>query len=115
MADYADAKHRPHGIHTGEEPRFKLTRGPESIHVSLDSWGPQDNLFPAMYDALQANWGDHPSRTVFNSCGFDAPYVDLVKHDTSWEHRTGWCKLSKDEQAYVLACFAGQTLPQVLG
>lgn len=67
-----------------------------------------------MYDALQANWGEHPSRTVFNSCNEHLPYEDLVKHDNSWEHKTGWCKLGKDEQAYVLACFAGKTLPQVL-
>lgn len=59
-----DGGHRPHGTHFGESPQFKITTGPESLNVTLDTWGPQYNVFPALYDMLQANWGDHPSRTV---------------------------------------------------
>ncbi len=102
-----DAKHRPHAVHTGEKPTNPITEGPESLHVTLDRWGPKDNLFTSMYDALQANWGDSPSRTVDRStCDGSCQ---------NWEqHRTGWCSLTPDERVYVESCFAGKTLQQVL-
>lgn len=109
MPDYADAEHRPHAIHTGEEPRIGIDRGPTGLKVTLDTWGPQDNLFPAMYDALQSNWGDTPSRTV------DAGYVQMGDaYSGAGAMRTGWTKLRTEERAYVEACFAGRTLPQIL-
>lgn len=102
-----DAGHRPHGIHTGEPVnRNNITEGPESIRVTLDTWGPSENVFPAIYDALQANWGDAPSRTVARECSCYNQYV--------WEHVTGACRLFEGEFAYVESCFAGQTLQQVL-
>jgi len=107
--DYADAGHRPHAVHTGEEPRTPIHRGPYALSVTLDAWGPQENIFTTIYDALQANWGDAPSRTIDRSC--------LVREDVmfhEWEHKTGWCRLSLGERAYVLSCFAGRTLPQIL-
>jgi thymidylate synthase ThyX len=107
MADYADAKHRPHAIHTGEEPQNPITYGPESLYVTLDRWGPVENLFTSMYDALQANWGESPSRTV------DRTYHRSVG-DEQWEYETGWCALDKNERDYVESCFAGKTLQQVL-
>jgi len=106
---YEDAKHRPHAIHTGEEPRNPITNGPESLSVTLDRWGPVESLFTSMYDALQANWGEQPSRTVdaVCMCADDRHYDD-------WPHQTGWCRLTSDQKSYVEACFAGKTLQQVL-
>jgi thymidylate synthase ThyX len=108
MPDYADAKHRPHAVHTGEAPDNPITYGPQSLQVTLDRWGPVDNLFTSMYDALQANWGEHPSRTVDR-----VPY-DIISDTSRWEYRTGWLMLEDHERAYVESCFAGKTLQQVL-
>ena len=105
---YEDAKHRPHAIHTGEEPNNPITTGPESLRVTLDRWGPVENLFTSMYDALQANWGEHPSRTV------DRRPITPGQDTSTWEFKTGWTRLYPDEQAYVESCFAGKTLQQVL-
>jgi thymidylate synthase ThyX len=117
---YEDAKHRPHAIHTGEEPRNPITNGPESLRVTLDRWGPVDNLFTSMYDALQANWGDEPSRTVSRNETVGAP-DDRVPEITggiggaqNYFQRTGWSRLYEHERDYVESCFAGKTLQQVL-
>lgn len=118
---FEDAKHRPHAIHTGEEPRNPITYGPESLSVTLDRWGPVDNLFTSMYDALQANWGESPSRTVDrvshpgdygNEFTFNSP-DDRVSNSVIAE-LTGWTRLENNERDYVEACFAGKTLQQVL-
>ena len=121
---YEDAKHRPHAIHTGEEPINPITTGPESLRVTLDRWGPVDNLFTSMYDALQANWGEHPSRTVDRTAYGESPKGwnppdDRVPSSGGRQlsdiyTRTGWHVLSNDERAYVESCFAGKTLQQVL-
>jgi len=86
----------------------------------LDTWGPQQNLFPAIYDALQSNWGDFPSRTVMRPCPV-LPEPDAMSamdyassHYWSSEHQTGACLLRPGEWKYVESCFAGQTLQQVL-
>jgi hypothetical protein len=110
MADFADAKHRPHAIHTGEEPQNNITYGPESLVVTLDRWGPKENLFTSMYDALQANWGEHPSRTV----GSIPRYKDDDRVGPKDNMVTGWACLAKDQRDYVESCFAGKTLQQVL-
>ena len=52
--NYADAGHRPHARHDGEFPQNPIQEAPYHLAVTLDSWGPVDNLFPAIYDALQA-------------------------------------------------------------
>jgi len=89
MAKPTDIGHRPHAVHTGERPTTPIDRGPYGITVTLDTWGPKDFERP-MYDALQANWGESPSRIVNEAT--DNPEAD----------------------AYLDRCFAGQTLPQVL-
>lgn len=117
MPDYADAGHRPHAVHTGETPTTSIDRGPYALKVTLDTWGPQDNLFPTIYDALQANWGEAPSRVVDAECGqigLIPPGKERADHYLGWKHRTGWCKLTDHERAYVESCFAGRTLPQIL-
>lgn len=109
---YSDGGHRPHADFKGEWPVANpITRGPQSLRVTLDTWGPQDNIFPAMYDALQSNWGNAPSRTVDRMCRLGAHHGP---EDNDWEHRTGWCRLTEGEQDYVKKCFAGQTLQQIL-
>ncbi len=69
-----------------------------------------------MWDALQANWGETPARSVVQPC--TAPnaltHLELVEHVNGWEHKTGWCRLLPDQKAYVESCFAGRTLPQML-
>lgn len=109
--DYTDAGHRPHARHTGETPQNTVVHAPQHLTVTLDSWGPTDNLFPAMYDALQANWGDKPSRAVRQGYRPDRndawPDVDLPDI-------TGWNKLTDAQRAYIEACFAKKTLQQVL-
>lgn len=112
MPDYADAKHRPHGIHTGEVPNFRMTHGPESLSVNLDAWGPSNDWATTMYDALQSNWGDEPSRARLRSSPLHPQFDAGNLND--WQNRSGWNRLSEDEQAYVEACFAGKTLSQVL-
>ena len=85
--------------------------------MSLDSWTQHEELFPAIYDALQANWGESPSRSVGRRCVATdslAPGREWLDHTMGWEHRNGWCKLYDHERAYVEACFAGKTLQQVL-
>jgi len=110
VADFADKGHRPHGIHTGEEPENPISYGPEAIRVTLDTWGPENNLFPALFDALQSNWGDEPSRTV------QMGVINSVAEDPDFHmlHRTGWNCLTDEQRAYVESCFAGKTLQQVL-
>lgn len=110
---YEDAKHRPHAIHTGEEPRNPITQGPESLSVTLDRWGPVTNLFTSMYDALQANWGESPSRTV-DRVAEKYPSKDDRVDDEQMSEQTGWAMLNDHERDYVEACFAGKTLQQVL-
>lgn len=104
---YKDAGHRPHAYHTGEKPRNPITRGPEGIRVELTTWGPTENIFLVIYDALQANWGDSPSRTVDRLCDSECTGSVMA-------HETGWCLLTKGERAYVESAFAGRTLPQIL-
>jgi len=62
-----------------------------------------------MYDALQANWGEQPSRTVDAECKCADD-----RHYDDWPHLTGWCQLTSDQKFYVESCFAGKTLQQVL-
>jgi thymidylate synthase ThyX len=92
MPDYADVGHRPHAVHAGETPEFKITHGPESIDVTLDTWGPQEFMGP-MLDYLQSNWGEDPS-DIGRSHAPDDPW--LMHHQ------------------YLDACFGGRTLQQVL-
>lgn len=115
MVEYADAKHRPFAIHTGEEPTTDITRGPAALKVTLDNWPQQErNMFPAMYDALQSNWGEHPSRSIEQACLVEGTLSEMEAHRESWEHQTGWCRLTPDQKYYVESCFAGKTLQQVL-
>ena len=90
MSDYADAGHRPHGIHKGEEPDISISYAPDDIKVTLDTWGPKENIFSTLYNQLQSNWGDHPSRVADDQ------------------------DLSTEQIKYVEACFAGKTLQQAL-
>jgi len=108
--NYADAGHRNHAIHKGEEPTTLIARGPAALRVTLDHWGPKDDLFSSIYDALVANWGEHPSRTV------DRQPVEKAdaRVPGAMNMRTGWAKLNDTERGYVEACFAGRTLQQVL-
>jgi len=108
---YEDAKHRPHAIHTGEKPTNPIDMAPDSLRVTLDRWGPVDNLFTSMYDALQANWGEHPSRSV-NRTTVVGLADDRVKENGLYD--TGWAYLHDYERDYVESCFAGKTLQQVL-
>jgi thymidylate synthase ThyX len=123
---FADAKHRPHGVHTGEIPKFDIDIGPAALSVELDTWGPRENLFPAMYDALQSNWGDAPSRTVHSEVIHDmegnavgtswnpnGPRIDAWLLP-DWAIETGWWRLNRDQRAYVVSCFGGKTLQQIL-
>lgn len=100
-----DSGHRPHGTHFHQEPHFNITHGPESLSVTLDTWGPQHNVFPALYDMLQANWGDAPSRTTEHH---------LHGSMTRLDHLTGWNKLTPGQRDYVRKAFAGGTLSQAL-
>jgi len=105
-----DAGHRPHANHRFTPvQRDNITEGPESLSVTLDAWGPRESVFTTIFDALQANWGDDPSRTAEQECkcADDRHYED-------WPHQTGWCQLTENQQRYVESCFAGQTLQQVL-
>lgn len=111
--DYQDAGHRPHARHTGETPRNEIKEAPYHLSVTLDTWGPVDNLFPAMYDALQANWGDEPSRMV-EADDSDAPVELWPQTLFDMQRKTGWTSLSKNQRAYVESCFARRTLQQVL-
>ena len=109
MPEYADKGHRPHAVHTGEKPRNPITRGPESITVTLDTWGPREDWFTTMYDALQSNWGESPSRSGEQDCRCADD-----RHYDDWPHVMGWCRLTEEQKAYVESCFAGKTLPQIL-
>lgn len=113
--NYQDAGHRPHARHTGEEPVNKIVEAPYHLQVTLDTWGPENNLFPALYDALQANWGDVPSREVdcFPPLGHQHEY-DPGRLDPVWANRTGWSVLTPEQRNYVDSCFARKTLQQVL-
>ena len=110
---FQDSGHRPHARHTGQTPKNDIVDAPYHLKVTLDTWGPADNLFPTIYDSLQANWGERPSRTVEND--------DQDNTGEIWPHRvdhlqrrTGWLSLTDGQRAYVDSCFAGKTLPQIL-
>lgn len=110
--NYQDAGHRPHARHTGETPRNEIKEAPYHLSVTLDTWGPAYNLFPSLYDALQSNWGDAPSRTVEND---DQDDGEIWPHRVDWmQRKTGWLSLSKRQREYIDACFARKTLQQVL-
>lgn len=108
---FADAGHRPHGTHFNEEPENRIQRGPKGITVTLDTWGPQENLFPTLYDMLQSNWGDAPSRAPRDCRPIEGVAVGEIAR-WSDKDRTGWAGLLPDQQAYVESLFAGRTLPQ---
>lgn len=108
--NYADAGHRPHARHTGEAPKNEIKEAPYHLSVTLDTWGPVNNLFPSLYDALQSNWGDEPSRAV----DYDGELFTMTEVNFELMRRTGWDKLSASERAYVESCFARKTLQQVL-
>ena len=95
---YADAGHRPHAIHTGEKPENPITYGPESIRVELDTWGPQQDCFPALYDMLVSNWGDEPSRTIHNH---EHMTLDPSNEYEAIDEDTGWYKLTPQQRTYV--------------
>lgn len=110
MADYADAKHRPHATHFGDRPKTGIDEGPEGLSVELTAWGPQRQLFTSMYDFMQANWGDEPSRTSQR----EATFLADERVPEPMATLTGWTRLDENERAYVVSAFAGKTLPQVL-
>lgn len=112
--NYQDAGHRPHARHTGETPRNEIVEAPYHLDVELDTWGPVDNLFPSIYDALQANWGDMPSRTVDASPNEGEKAYDPGRLMADWADRTGWSTLNPSQRDYVESCFAHKTLQQVL-
>lgn len=112
MSRYADALHPPNADHKGELPRTDIDDGPSAIIVTLDTWGPQDDLFTSMYDALTATWGDYANRSATQACDGSDAWID--HHIHSWEHKTGWCRLTDNQRAYVERAFAGQTLQQIL-
>lgn len=85
-----DRGHRPHAEHFGEAPFFEFLTGPEKLEVTLDNWGPQDQLLATMFNALQANWGEEPSRVLFDS------------------------GLTPGQREFAVKAFQGKTLPQVL-
>jgi thymidylate synthase ThyX len=105
MPNYSDAGHRPHADHKGEPPTTEFDRGPSGLKVTLDTWGPKDALFSTIYDYLQANWGEHPSR--------ESGWTKSIS-PISMDDLTGWDHLSDAQRAYVIKCFRGETLPQVL-
>lgn len=107
--NYQDAGHRPHARHDGEPPQNPIIEAPYHLNVTLDTWGPVDNLFPSLYDALQSNWGDAPSRTVTED-----QRMTLASRNIGLDHLTGWDRLNAEQRGYVESCFAGKTLPQVL-
>ena len=111
--DYRDSGHRPHAIHTGETPTVAYDRGPYGITVTLDSWGPVDNLFTTIYDALQSNWGETPCRSGVQPVRpeYLDGYPDALDE---LDIRTGWAKLTDEQRAYVESCFKGKTLNQIL-
>lgn len=118
---FSDRGHRPHADYKNERPvRNEMVRGPASLRVTMDTWGPKEHLFTTLYDELQSNWGHEPSRTFTSNdtpCrqyDDDKRYDDLIRHHMTDEHKTGWCRLTDDQQEYVRGCFAGRTLPQVL-
>lgn len=111
--NYQDAGHRPHARHTGETPRNEIKDAPYHLSVTLDTWGPVDNLFPSLYDALQSNWGDAPSRTVEND-DVSEPEVWPYIMGAKLQRDTGWLSLSSGQRAYVESCFARKTLQQAL-
>lgn len=124
--DYRDAGHRPHAVHTGETPKNEWDRGPYGITVTLDTWGPQENLFTSIYDALQSNWGEHPSRSKNqpNRPEYDRHYDHWIPSkgyigplgtsEREMNIATGWARLTDDQRDYVESCFNGKTLPQIL-
>lgn len=60
MDQRKDAGHRPWADHKGEAPSLKIDIGPEPIEVTLDAWGPKENLFVTIYRQIESNWGDEP-------------------------------------------------------
>lgn len=90
MDQRKDEGHRPWADHEGESPNFKINKGPEGIKVTLDAWGPDDNIYAKIYNQIQSNWGDAPSE---------------IQRDED---------LSPSQMAYVESCIAGKTIPNVL-
>lgn len=90
MSERKDSGHRPWADHKNEKPNFKINDGPEGLHVSLDAWGPSENLYSSIYNQIQSNWGDAPSQ---------------IKTDSD---------LTPEQMAYVEGCISGKTIPNVL-
>jgi thymidylate synthase ThyX len=111
MPNYSDAGHRPHADHKGEPPTTEFDRGPYGLKVTLDTWGPKERVFQVIYAYLQANWGEHP---VDIDRSGDWEKLRNTPTPTLDELVNGWAYLSDDQRAYVVKCFRGETLPQVL-
>ena len=94
MPEFDDSGHRPHAVHEGEDPQLRFSPGPNALKVTLDAWGPQpwNDLVYALYNEMQANWGDRPSQLVSGINADAFPHVLSV----------------------VENLFAGKTLPQPL-
>lgn len=114
MVVYEDNKRRANAVHVGEAPQLHIDTGPANIHVTLDTWGPQDDFFTTLYDVVNATSGEEPSRSANQEC--HCQQEGRVRHGyhLTWEHRMGWCRLSPTQRQHVEDVFAGKTLQQAL-
>lgn len=60
FANFDDRQHRQPEFYRGEKPQWKYTRGPESIKVTLEAWGPNENVFATVFNKMMASWGADP-------------------------------------------------------
>ena len=90
MQNRVDKGHRDWADHKGEEPTVSIDVGPENIQVTLDAWGPKENVYSTIYRQLESNWGDEP--------------VTPRKDD----------ELSDEEMAQVENCIAGRSIQNPL-
>lgn len=111
---YADSNRRRNAVHTGQTPELTVDHGPNRLSVELDTWGPQEDLFTTLYDELNATSGEFPSRTRRQRCHCADEGRPINEFQASWQHRTGWCRLTERQRSHVDDCFAGKTLQQAL-
>lgn len=110
--------HRPCARYPHEIPHGRERRGPESLRVELLSWAPKENLFPLMWNKLQAGAGDAPERFQPQlMLPLDDPenlYNEQLSLDSEIHQITGWHALDAKQRLSIEACFAGKLLPQPL-
>ena len=64
MTMYTDHGHKPNSKWGGDDPKTEILHGPHDIRVTLDTWGPSENLMAHLWNAFNSTFGDEPEMVM---------------------------------------------------